>query len=130
MRLDDPQSVREQYAREDNLRARQALYDEVSGPDPHEVLWQTITEWGPRDVLEVGGGPGELSARMQTELEAHVRYVDVSPGMVDLARSRGVDAREGRVMDWLYLAGFIVLLAFTPDMARAWEHARRFFQGE
>lgn len=97
MGLDDPQSVCEQYAGEDNLRARQALYEEVDGPDPQAILWRTITEWGPRDVLEVGGGPGELSARMQTELGAHVRYVDVSPGMVELARSRGVDAQVGDV---------------------------------
>jgi SAM-dependent methyltransferase len=99
MTLDDPRSVREQYAREDNLRARQALYEEVSGPDAHDVLWQTIAEWGPREVLEVGGGPGELSARMQSELGAHVRFVDVSPGMVELARSRGVDARVGDVQE-------------------------------
>lgn len=99
MALDDPRSVREQYACDGNLRARRALYEEVGGPDPHEALWRTIATWGPREVLEVGGGPGELAARMQNELGAHVRYVDVSPGMVELARSRGVDARVGDVQD-------------------------------
>jgi len=97
MPLDDPATVKEQYAREDNLRARQRLYEEVSGPHPPDVLWQTLVEWAPRRVLEVGGGPGELSERMQGELDAEVSYVDLSPRMVELARERGVDAQVGDV---------------------------------
>jgi ubiquinone/menaquinone biosynthesis C-methylase UbiE len=61
----------------------------------HDVLWQTLVEWRPRRVLEVGGGPGELSERMQKELGAQVSYLDISPGMVELARARGVDAQVG-----------------------------------
>jgi SAM-dependent methyltransferase len=97
MPLDDPATVKAQYAREDNLRARQRMYAEVSGPHPHEVLWQTLTEWEPRRVLEVGGGPGELSERMQKELGAEVSFLDISPRMVELARERGVDAQVGDV---------------------------------
>lgn len=98
MPLDDPATVKAQYAREDNLRARQRMYAEVSGPHPHEVLWQTLTEWEPRRVLEVGGGPGELSERMQNELGAQVSFLDISPRMVELARERGVvDAQVGDV---------------------------------
>jgi SAM-dependent methyltransferase len=97
MRLDDPQAVREQYAREDNLRARQRLYEEVSGPHPPDVLWQTLVEWSPRRVLEVGGGPGELAERMQRELRAEVSFVDISPRMVELAHERGIDAQVGDV---------------------------------
>jgi len=97
MPLDDPATVKEQYAREDNLRARQRLYEEVSGPHPPDVLWQTLVEWAPRRVLEVGGGPGELSERMQGELDAEVSYVDLSPRMVELARERGVAAQVGDV---------------------------------
>jgi SAM-dependent methyltransferase len=97
MPLDDPATVKKQYAREDNLRARQRLYEEVSGPHPPDVLWQTLVEWAPRRVLEVGGGPGELSERMQGELDAEVSYVDLSPRMVELARERGVDAQVGDV---------------------------------
>ena len=98
-RLDDEAVVREQYACEDNLRARQSLYEETSGPDAREVLWRTLVEWGPRVVLEVGGGPGELSERMQAELGASVSYLDLSPRMVELARSRGVDANVGDVQE-------------------------------
>ena len=97
MPLDDPQEVRAQYANEDNLQARRDLYEEVSGPDARDVLWQTLVEWKPAQVLEVGGGPGELSERMQHELGASVRFVDISPRMVELARGRGIDAQVGDV---------------------------------
>jgi SAM-dependent methyltransferase len=97
MPLDDPEQVRAQYAREDNLQARRDLYEEVSGPHAHDVLWQTLVEWEPKQVLEVGGGPGELAERMQRELGADVTFVDISPRMVELARARGVDARVGDV---------------------------------
>ena len=97
--LDDPALVKAQYAREDNLRARQRLYEEVSGPHAPDVLWQTLVEWAPRRVLEVGGGPGELSERMQRELEAEVAFIDASPRMVELARERGADAQIGDVQD-------------------------------
>jgi SAM-dependent methyltransferase len=97
MSLDDPETVKKQYAREDGLRARRRLYEEISGPHAPDVLWQTLVEWSPRRVLEVGGGPGELSERMQKELGAEVSYLDISPRMVELARERGVDAQVGDV---------------------------------
>jgi SAM-dependent methyltransferase len=96
-RLDDPETVSEQYACETNLRARQRLYEEKSGPHAPDVLWQTLVEWSPRRVLEVGGGPGELSERMLRELGAEVSFIDISPRMVELACARGVDAQVGDV---------------------------------
>jgi SAM-dependent methyltransferase len=123
-RLDDPESVREQYARDDNLRARQALYEEMAGPDPRVVLWRTLARLRPRDVLEVGGGPGELAERMQSELGARVRFVDISPGMVELARARGVDAQVGDVQELAFGDGsfdMVVaawMLYHVPDIER------------
>jgi SAM-dependent methyltransferase len=96
-RLNDPDSVKEQYACEDNLSARRRLWQETTGPDVQEVLWQTLVEWSPRRVLEVGGGPGELAERIQKELGAEVSFIDISPRMVELARERGVDAEVGDV---------------------------------
>jgi len=124
-RLDDPATVKEQYAREDNLRARQRLYEEVSGPHAPDVLWQTLEEWSPRRVLEVGGGPGELSERMQRELGAEVAFIDISPRMVELARERGVDARVGDVQDLPFADGVFDtvvaawMLYHVPDIDRA-----------
>lgn len=94
MSIDDPAVVREQYADEANLRARQALWDHRTGPDPKEVLWQTLEAWQPKRVLEVGGGQGELAERIQRELGARVTFADISPRMVELARARGLDAHE------------------------------------
>jgi SAM-dependent methyltransferase len=97
--LNDPAVVAAQYANEQNLRARQALYEETTGPQPHDVLWSVLCDVHPRHVLEVGGGPGELAERMQNELRSTVTFVDISPRMVELARARGIDARVGDVQE-------------------------------
>ena len=97
MRLDDPDVVRNDYSSESRLLGRRAIYDTSEGPSALDVLWDAICEPRPRDVLEVGPGPGELSERIATELGANVVAVDVSPRMVELTRARGIDARLGDV---------------------------------
>ncbi len=99
MRVNDPASVAEQYANEDNLEARRALYANVEGPDPRDIAFNAVAEFAPRRVLEAGCGPGELAERIARELDAEVVAVDISPRMVELARTRGVDARVGDVQD-------------------------------
>jgi SAM-dependent methyltransferase len=124
MPCDDPAMVSEQYAREDNLQARRNLYEDVSGPHAPDVLWQTITEWRPRRVLEVGGGPGELAERMQRELGAEVSFVDISPRMVELARGRRIDAQVADVQELPFAdAAFDTVVAawmlyHVPDVGR------------
>jgi SAM-dependent methyltransferase len=95
--LNDPAAVRAQYADERGLRARQALWSELDGPNPRDVLWEAIVDCSPRRVLEVGGGDGWLSARLEDELGCEVVLVDQSERMVDLARERALDARIGDV---------------------------------
>ena len=97
MKPEDPRLVASQYATEAPLEARRSIYGAVEGPDARELAFAAIAEAAPRRVLEVGGGPGELSERVARELGADVIMVDSSPRMVDLARARGVDARVGDV---------------------------------
>jgi ubiquinone/menaquinone biosynthesis C-methylase UbiE len=103
--LNDPAAVSAQYATESNLEARRSIYTNPEGPDPREITFAAVGEIAPRFVLEVGGGPGELAARIQEELGATVVMVDSSPRMVELARQRGVDALLGDVQDLPFADG-------------------------
>jgi SAM-dependent methyltransferase len=95
VRLNDPEAVARQYASEANLEARRSLYANAEGPDPRDIAFAAVAECDPRRVLEVGGGPGELAARIRDEVGCDVVLVDISPRMVQLARQRGVDAQVG-----------------------------------
>lgn len=100
MTFDDPLSVREQYASEANLRARQALWENVEGENAPVALERVLASLRPLNVLEVGGGQGELAEWMSEELAAEVTFVDQSERMVELARARGVEnAHVGDVQD-------------------------------
>jgi len=105
VRPEDPTLVASQYATEAPLEARRSAYADVEGPDAKEVAFEAIAERSPRRVLEVGGGPGELSERIARELEAEVVMVDISPRMVELARARGVDGRVGDAEDLPFADG-------------------------
>lgn len=97
MKIDDPKAVARQYANEANLEARRSLYANSEGPDPRELVFEAVAEVCPRTVLEVGGGPGEMAARVARELGCDAVMLDISERMVELARERGVDARIGDV---------------------------------
>ena len=131
MRLDDPAVVASQYATEAPLEARRSIYASAEGPDPREVAFAAVAEAAPERVLEVGGGPGELSERITRELAAEVVMVDVSPRMVELAQARGVDARVGDVQELPFADGeFDVahaawMLYHVPDLGRALSELRR-----
>jgi SAM-dependent methyltransferase len=87
---DDPVVVAEQYRDEANLRARQALWANVEGENAPVVLRRILASLEPRNVLEVGGGQGELAEWMQRELGVRLTFIDQSERMVELARSRGI----------------------------------------
>ena len=124
-RFDDPAYVREQYATEDGLQARRSIYRDTTGPDGRDVAFAAIAEVAPRRVLEVGCGPGEASERIQRELRAQVVAADQSARMVELARTRGLDARVADVQDLPFGDGeFDCVLAawmlyHVPDVDRA-----------
>ena len=131
MTLNDPAVVREEYATEAGLETRRSLYRDRGGPDAREEAFRAIVELAPRDVLEVGCGPGELSERISQELGAFVVAVDVSERMVELARDRGVDARVGDVQDLPFADGTFDcvvaawMLYHVPDVGRGLDEIAR-----
>jgi SAM-dependent methyltransferase len=120
----DPESVQQQYASDQNLSARQRLYEETTGPKAHDLLWEQLGSLSHRRVLEVGGGQGLLAQRIRDELEADVTFVDISPGMVALAAARGLDPQVGDVQRLPFddgsfdLAVAAWMLYHVPDIDR------------
>lgn len=99
-RLDNPMLVRWEFASEERLEKRNALYRRlVEGVDAHEVLLDAVKEFAPTRVLEVGCGAGEIAARVRDELGAEILAVDSSERMVELTRQRGIEAYVGDVQE-------------------------------
>jgi SAM-dependent methyltransferase len=125
VRLDDPRLVREEYASERGLEGRRSAYRYGEGPNAPELVFRAVAEVAPRKVLEVGCGPGELSARIADDLGAEVIALDSSPRMVELAQAHGVDARLGDVQDLPFADGTFDcavaawMLYHVPDVGRA-----------
>src|SRR5262249_29767729 len=125
VRLNDPELVAAEYADESRFAVRAAAWDASTGPDPKELALAAVAEVAPRTVLEVGAGRGELATRIAADVGARVTAVDVSERMVELARSRGVDARTGDVQRLeLPDASFDCVVAawmlyHVPDLDRA-----------
>jgi ubiquinone/menaquinone biosynthesis C-methylase UbiE len=77
-----------------------------------------------RDVLECGCGTGLLLERIAAFARS-ARGIDLSPGMLDHARARGLDVREGSVTSLPFDdASFDVtcsfkVLAHVPDIGKA-----------
>jgi SAM-dependent methyltransferase len=108
----DPRYVREQYASEKGLAARKSAYEATTGPDPREVVFEAVAEARPGAVLEVGCGEGELAERIVRRLGASLVGLDQSERMVELARTRGVDARVGDAQELPFADGsFDVVVA-------------------
>jgi len=124
MSVDETAFVREQYATEDRLRARKSAYENAEGDDPRQFAVEAVAEARPRRVLEVGGGEGELAERLQNELGVEVVGIDQSERMVELQRSKGVDARVVDVQELPFADGeFDVAVAawmlyHVPDLDR------------
>jgi SAM-dependent methyltransferase len=124
-RIDDPETVRREYATDAGLARRIAAYRFAEGPDAREVTFAAVSEARPGRVLEVGCGQGVLAERIASELGAAIVAIDQSEHMVELTRARGVTAQVGDVQELpLRDAEFDVAVAawmlyHVPDVDRA-----------
>lgn len=77
-----------------------------------------------KDVLECGCGTGLLLERI-AEFARRAAGIDLSPGMLELAKSRGLDAREGSVTALPFenesfdVTCSFKVLAHVPDIGKA-----------
>lgn len=107
----------ERHRRPNRARGYHALVDEL------EV--ELCARYGAgKDVLECGCGTGLILER----IAAHARRavgIDLSPGMLERARARGLDVREGSVTDLPFedesfdVTCSFKVLAHVPDIGRA-----------
>lgn len=127
-RLDNPVLVQWEYASEERLRTRNAIYQQFlaeGAQDAEEMTFAAVAEVKPGRVLDIGCGAGELAERVKRELGADVVAADLSPRMVELARERGLDAKRADIEDLPFPDGdFDCVVAawvlyHTPDRDRA-----------
>ena len=96
--LDNPMLVQWEFASEERLEKRNALYRRlIEGVNAEDVLFDAVREVSPKRLLDVGCGAGEMAKRIQVELGADVVALDSSQRMVDLTRERRVEAVLGDV---------------------------------
>jgi SAM-dependent methyltransferase len=99
-RLDNPMLVRWEFASEERLEQRNALYRRlVEGIDAEEVLFEAVKEFAPTRVLEVGCGAGAMAERVRDEVSAQIVAADSSERMVELTRERGIEAYVADVQE-------------------------------
>jgi ubiquinone/menaquinone biosynthesis C-methylase UbiE len=95
----DDEVVRNEYATESRFLRRRAAFANATGPSAIDSVFEAVAEINPRRVLEVGCGPGDLAARIASELEADIVALDQSERMVELTRARGVEVVLGDAHD-------------------------------
>jgi SAM-dependent methyltransferase len=96
LRQDDPDLVRNEYADESRLAARQSIWAKRPDPQPLDVVFDEIVRLAPRRVLEVGCGRGQLAIRLQ-QAGLDLVATDQSERMVELTAALGIDARVADV---------------------------------
>jgi SAM-dependent methyltransferase len=99
LKVDNPFVVQWEYASEERLAVRNAVYRDflTEGENADDVAFEIVQELEPKTVLEVGCGMGEFAQRVSDGLGADVTAIDLSPRMVELSRQRGVDAEVADV---------------------------------
>lgn len=98
-RLNEPDSVRAQYADEVKLNTRRSVWHPtLDGREPSTVALDEIRDARPARVLEVGCGTGGFAARLLDALPGvDLVAIDQSERFVELTAARGVPARVADV---------------------------------
>ncbi|SEB53207.1 Methyltransferase domain-containing protein [Nocardioides exalbidus] len=129
-----PEHLRSQYDTDDKLATRTSVWQPTDdGRDPSNEAFKAIDRamTGDSDVLEVGCGTGAMAERIAALPGVTLVAIDWSDAFVELARARGVDARQGDVcylpfeddsFDVVY-AGW--MLYHVRDLDRALAEVRR-----
>lgn len=132
--LNDPEVVRNEYADDRGLAARQSIWKSATGGEVYDLVVPAVA--GAERVLEVGCGRGELAERLVRELGVDLQAVDQSPSMVELTSARGIDAQTADVQDLPFPDGcFDVAVAawmlyHVPDLERALSELARVLRVE
>jgi len=104
--LDNPMLVQWEFASEERLEKRNALYRRlIEGVNAEDVLFDAVREVSPTRLLDVGCGAGEMAKRIQVELGADVVALDSSQRMVDLTHERGIEAVLGDIQRLPFVDG-------------------------
>jgi ubiquinone/menaquinone biosynthesis C-methylase UbiE len=132
LKLNDPERVRLQYETEAGLATRRDAQTRFRrGPDAFDTALAAVAEATPRRVLEVGCGRGQFAERVARETSAEVIATDLSPRMVELAASRGLDARLADVQALPFADGEFdcavanAMLYHVSDLERALSELHR-----
>ncbi|HVU76214.1 MAG TPA: methyltransferase domain-containing protein [Gaiellaceae bacterium] len=100
LRLDSPLLVRWEFASEERLATRNAIYRQlIEGVNAEDLVVEAVVEARPATVLDAGCGAGEIGERIRDELGARVVALDSSERMVALARERGLEATVGDIQE-------------------------------
>jgi SAM-dependent methyltransferase len=104
-RVNDAETVRREYAREDTFLARRlTTWAELIGPLVEDVALSIAAECAAARVLDAGCGTGDFTERLH-HAAARVTALDLSPRMAALASSRGLDSFVADIAALPFLTG-------------------------
>lgn len=91
--VNDPDVVRREYGDERRFLSRRlSTWAHLLGPSVEDELVRRMAALRPQRVLEVGCGIGDVTERMQRELDPDLVATDLSPRMAELTARRQVKA--------------------------------------
>lgn len=134
--MDDIHTLHTQYATEDRLEIRRAVWQPGPEGNPSTAALDVILDSGAADVLELGCGTGAFAARLAAIPSIHVTATDASARMVQVTRDRGLEAQvvDAQALpfadDSFDAVAALWMLYHVPDRDRALAEIRRVLRPE